>query len=212
MGVSPGRSPVGSGRCQTSAETAPLPSCPLFSSPKGSSRENHPSSRAQNPSQALLLGGTSVLRTHLRLCFWEAPACHSRFPSLACVSHVAARMMSDSHTVDLPGRPGRSGLLGCFSVSQWCPTLCNRMDCSTPGFPVLHCLLELAQTHVPRVGDAIQPSHPLLPLLLMPSIFPSIRVSFSESLFASGGQSIRASASASVLEFQCIFMVNFLWE
>ena len=36
------------------------------------------------------------------------------------------------------------------------------MDCSTPGFPVLHCLLELAQTHVHRVSDAIQPSHPLL--------------------------------------------------
>ena len=36
------------------------------------------------------------------------------------------------------------------------------MDCSTPGFPVLHHLLELAQTHVHRVGDAIQPSHPLL--------------------------------------------------
>ena len=59
-GGEPWALPVGSGRCQTSAETAPLPSCPLFSSPKGSSRENHPSSRAQNPSQALLLGGTSV--------------------------------------------------------------------------------------------------------------------------------------------------------
>ena len=39
--------------------------------------------------------------------------------------------------------------------------LCNPMDCSTPGFPVHHQLLELAQTHVHRVGDAIQPSHPL---------------------------------------------------
>ena len=43
------------------------------------------------------------------------------------------------------------------------------MDCSTPGFPVLHRLLELAQTHVHRVGDAIQPSHPLLALCLWPS-------------------------------------------
>ena len=40
-------------------------------------------------------------------------------------------------------------------------TLCNPMDCSMPGFPVHHQLLELAQTHVHRVGDAIQPSHPL---------------------------------------------------
>ena len=47
------------------------------------------------------------------------------------------------------------------SVSQSCPTLCDPMDCSTPGFPVCHQLLELAQTHVHRAGDAIQPSHPL---------------------------------------------------
>ena len=48
------------------------------------------------------------------------------------------------------------------SVTQLCLTLCNPMDCSTPGFPVLHYLPELAQTHVHWVGDAIQPSHPLL--------------------------------------------------
>ena len=54
------------------------------------------------------------------------------------------------------------------SVAQSCratlchkSTLCNPMDCSTPGFPVHHQLLELTQTHVCRVGDAIQPSHPL---------------------------------------------------
>ena len=47
------------------------------------------------------------------------------------------------------------------SVAQSCPTLCDPMDCSRPGFPVHHQLLELAQTHVHWVGDAIQPSHPL---------------------------------------------------
>ena len=47
------------------------------------------------------------------------------------------------------------------SVAQSCPTLCDPMDCSTPGFPVHHQLLELTQTHVHRVSDAIQPSHPL---------------------------------------------------
>ena len=47
------------------------------------------------------------------------------------------------------------------SVAQSCPTLSNPMDCSTPGFPVHHQLLELAQTDVHRVGDTIQPSHPL---------------------------------------------------
>ena len=53
------------------------------------------------------------------------------------------------------------GLSQFSSVVHLCPTLCNPMDCSTPGFPVHHQLLELAQTHVHRIGDAIQPSHPL---------------------------------------------------
>ena len=66
------------------------------------------------------------------------------------------------------------------SVAQSCPTLCNPMDCSTPGFPVHHQLLELAQTYVHQVGDAIQPSHPLLSFLLLLSIFPSIRVFYNE--------------------------------
>ena len=44
-----------------------------------------------------------------------------------------------------------------------CPTLCSHMNCSTPGFPVLYCLPEFAQTLVYWVDDAIQPSHPLLP-------------------------------------------------
>jgi len=47
------------------------------------------------------------------------------------------------------------------SVAQSCPTLCDSVDCSIPGFPVHHQLLALTQTHVHRFGDAIQPSHPL---------------------------------------------------
>ena len=47
------------------------------------------------------------------------------------------------------------------SVAQLCPTLCDPMNRSTPGLPVHHQLLEFTQTHVHRVGDAIQPSHPL---------------------------------------------------
>ena len=79
------------------------------------------------------------------------------------------------------GRTQRSGQFS--SVAQLCPTLCNPMDCSTPGFPVHHQLLELAQTHVHQAGDAIQPSHPLPPLSLLPSVFTSIRVFSSESVF-----------------------------
>ena len=56
------------------------------------------------------------------------------------------------------------------------------MDCSTPHFPVHHQLLELTQTHVHGVGDAIQPSHPLSSLFLLPSGFPSIRVFLNESV------------------------------
>ena len=48
------------------------------------------------------------------------------------------------------------------SVAQSCPTVCNPMDCSTPGLPVHHQLPEFTQTHVHQVSDAIQPSHPLL--------------------------------------------------
>ena len=50
------------------------------------------------------------------------------------------------------------------------------MNCSTPGLPVHHQLPEFTQTHVHRVGDAIQPSHPLSSLLLLPPVSPSIRV------------------------------------
>ena len=62
------------------------------------------------------------------------------------------------------------------SVAQSCLTLCNPMDCSTPGLPVHHQLPEPTQTHVHWVGDAIQPSHPLSSPSLPTSIFPSIRV------------------------------------
>ena len=47
--------------------------------------------------------------------------------------------------------------------SQSCLTLCDPIDCSTPGFPIHHLLLEFTQTHVHQVSEAIQPSHPLSP-------------------------------------------------
>ena len=84
------------------------------------------------------------------------------------------------------------------------------MDCSTPGFPVQHQLLELAQTHVHWVGDDIQLSHPLSSPS-PPSCFQSFPASGSFSVnqfFTSGGQSIGASASASVLPMK--FRTDFL--
>ena len=78
------------------------------------------------------------------------------------------------------GRAGFQPRLCCCSVTKSRPTLCDPTDFSTPGLPVLLSLLEFAQTHVHWVGDAIQPSRLLLPLLL-PSICPSIRVFTNES-------------------------------
>ena len=68
------------------------------------------------------------------------------------------------------------------SVSQLCPTLCNPMDCSTPGLPVHHQCPELTQTHVHQVSDAIQPSHLLSAPSPPPSVFSSIRVFSKESV------------------------------
>ena len=69
------------------------------------------------------------------------------------------------------------------SVAQSCLTLCDHMNRSTPGLPVHHQLREFTQTHVHRVSDAIQPSHPPSPLLLLPAIPPSIRVFSNKSTF-----------------------------
>jgi len=77
----------------------------------------------------------------------------------------------------------------CCSVTQSCLILFAPMDCSTPGFPVLHYLLELVQTHVHQVSDAIKPSHPLL----SPSP-PTFNLSQHQVLFQAKG--IGASASA----------------
>ena len=68
------------------------------------------------------------------------------------------------------------------SAAQSCPTLCDPMECSMPGFPVHHQLPKLTQTYVHRVSDAIQPSHLCCSLFLLPSIFPSIRVFSNESV------------------------------
>ena len=103
-------------------------------------------------------------------------------------------------------------ILGCcYSVTQSCPTLCNPMNCSMPGFPVFHHLLELAQTHVHWVGDAMQPSDPLSSVPFY-SCFQSFPVSGSlpvSVLFASGGQRIGAWASASLFPMNIQGLISF---
>ena len=84
----------------------------------------------------------------------------------------------------------------CFIVviqSQLCLTLCDPMDCTTSGFPVLHQLPEFAQTRVHQVGDTIQPSYPLS------SPSPSFNPSQHQGLFQGVSSSHQV---ANVLEFQ----------
>ena len=100
-------------------------------------------------------------------------------------------------------------IFSSVQVAQSCPTLCNLMDCSTPGFPVHHQLPELTQTHVHWVSDVIQPSHPLS----SPSP-PAFNLSQHRGLFqwVSSSQQV-----AKLLEFQLqhqsfqwIFRADFL--
>ena len=97
------------------------------------------------------------------------------------------------------------------SVTQSRPTLCNPMDCSTPGFPVHHQLPEFTQTHIHQVGNAIQPSHPLS------SPSPSdLNLSQHQGLFK-WVSSLHQVAKLLELQlqhqsFQWIFRTDFLWD
>ena len=85
------------------------------------------------------------------------------------------------------------------SVVPSCPTLGNPIDCSTPGLPVHHQLLEFTQTHVHWVGDAIQPLSSVVPFSSCLQFFPASGSFPMSQFFASSGQNIGISASASVL-------------
>ena len=97
----------------------------------------------------------------------------------------------------------------CCSVAKLCPTLCDPMDCSTPGFPVIHHFLEFAQTHVRWVNDAIQSSHPLS----SPSPL-AFNLSQHQGLFQWVGSSHQVAKILGLQiqhqSFQWIFRVDFL--
>ena len=95
---------------------------------------------------------------------------------LLCYSLAYDFMSSHSEPYQITGNYQFS------SVAQSCPTICDPMDCRTPSFPIHHQLLELTQTHVYLVSDAIQPSHPLLSTSSPSSIFSNIRVFPNDSL------------------------------
>ena len=109
---------------------------------------------------------------------------------------------------DLEGWAGsgeRGSRGSCCSVTKSHPTLCDPIDCGTPGFPVLHCLLGFAQIHF---IESVMPSNHFIlchPLILLPSIVPSIRVFSNELALRIRWQSIGASASVLPMNIRCWF-------
>ena len=107
----------------------------------------------------LLPGAAPPSSTHMPCCLLAA-----RLSSFVCILGGPVNQRANEHVTQAqPIRFSPEILMQVLfsSVTQLCPTLCDPMDCSTPGFLVHHQFLELAQTHVHQVGDAIQPSYPL---------------------------------------------------
>ena len=94
------------------------------------------------------------------ICYWIEDL--MGFPGGSLLKNLSANA-GDAGSIPEPGRTSGegNGSVQFSSVTQLCPTRCNPMDCRTPDFPVHHQLLELTQTHVHHVSDAIQPSNPL---------------------------------------------------
>ena len=128
-----------------------------------------------------------------------------RFPYMLYLVSPSCRTLLHYHNQDIDNVQilSRFPSLTCTplfsSIAQSCLTLCDPMNSSTPGLPVHHQLAEFTQIHVRRVSDAIQPSHPLLPLLILHPIPPSIRGFSSESALLVRWQSNGVSALASFL-------------
>ena len=101
------------------------------------------------------------LGNSLCVCVVVTQSCPTLCDPPWTVARQALLSMEFSRQEYWSGLPFPSHSVQFSSVAQSCPTLCDPMNHSTPGFPVHHQLLEFTQTHVHRVGDAIQPSHPL---------------------------------------------------
>ena len=127
--------------------------------------------------------------------------CHPTISS--SVTHFSSCSQSFPASGSFPGSQlftsGSQSSIQFSSVAQSCPTLCDLMNRSTPGHPVHHQLPELTQTHVHWVNDESNHLNLCCPLLLLPLVFPSIRVFSNESTLHIRWPSIGVSASASVL-------------
>ena len=167
-------------------------------------------------------GGTPIGRKQHRsvatiFCWCSLPDCFQRPVSLK--TWLPKQIVSKARVQEVEQRgngipifPEASAC--CCSVAQLCPTLYYPMDHSTPGFSVLHCLSEFAQTHVHWVGDAIQPSQSLSSPSLPNAPPPPPNLSQHHDLFQWVGSLYHV---AKVLEFQLqhqsfqwVFRVDFL--
>ena len=97
----------------------------------------------------------------------------------------------------------------CCSVAKSCLTFCNHMNCSMPDFSVLHYFPEFAQTQVHWVGDAIQASHPCCPLLLLPSVFPSMMVFSNQSALRIRWPKYWSFSFSISLSSECLGLISF---
>ena len=135
------------------------------------------------------------------------PGCQRQLDQSICkTAHsFPYSLLPTGHVSDFPSL---HWIICCYcSVTKSCPTLCNLMGCSTPGFSILHYLPEIAQTHVHWVGYAIQPSHPLSSLSP-----PAFNPSQQQGLFQ-WVSSLHQVAKVLGLQHQCfqwVFRVDFL--
>ena len=129
----------------------------------------------------------------------SSPRDWTRVSYISCIERLHLRYWKAGSLPLAPlGTPSRDHQFS--SVAQSCLTLCDPMDCNTPGLPVHHQLLEFTQTHVNWVSGAIQPSHPLSSPSPPAFSLSQHQGSFQMSqFFTSDGQSTGVSALASVL-------------
>ena len=159
-------------------------------------------------SQSRQLRGSGIMRTNIQVEFnlwnfcWPSPEIHTKVQvtprKAGSILNWEERLIAS--TMWFP-------YYCCCSVTQLRLTLCDPMDCSTPGFPVLYYLLEFVQTHIHQVSDAIQPSC----ILSSPSR-PAFNLSQYQDLFqwVSSSHQVAKVLKLQHQSFQWIFRIDFL--
>ena len=154
------------------------------------------------------LGFRSLMPSHLSDCWWIVPSAgFSWFCTWHCALLESCLIWEMCLEISLFSSNASS--VQFSSVAQLYSTLCDPVDCSTPGLPIHHQLPEFTQTHVHWVADAIQPSHPLS----FSSSSSAFSLSQHQGLFqwvGSSHQVTKVGVSASTSVLQWTFRVDFL--